>query len=314
VEKGKGGPKTNDGKGSSSQNAIKHGGRSKILRILAGEDPEEYERIKNGWRAEYGPQGHMQETLVGNLIESEWMLQRARRNRFNAEARAAGDEGREPYLWTAEESHQVELMQRYLTTAERSFYRAFNAMQGLRKDMMRDSSEVGRLELQNDHLSAENSQLRASQQDKPAAQGRSTKASSAKSKKPDKIEILDQWVEIEVIDGKTITTLYPSNEELLDEKARMAVPPTLVYRRLNFVDGVPPEYLWTTTDPVTVEFGGLATQRMRLDRWLELIETERASGTGHLQGCEIMPRPEERGDCECESCTRAKERIETEGK
>ena len=117
-----------------------------------------------------------------------------------------------------------------------------------------------------------------------------------------------------MIDGKTVTTLYPSNEELLEEKERMSVPPTLVYRRLNFVDGVPPEYLWTTNDPVTVEYGGLATQRIRLETWLELIEIEKASETGHLQGCEIMPRPEERGGCECESCTRAKARIAATGR
>jgi hypothetical protein len=98
-----GGPKSTNGKQASSQNATKHGGRSKIMRILPDEDPEEYERVKNGWNAEYEPEGHMEETLANNLIESEWMLLRARRNRFNAEARAVG-EGKEPHEWTAEDS------------------------------------------------------------------------------------------------------------------------------------------------------------------------------------------------------------------
>ncbi len=127
-----GGPKSTIGKQASSQNATKHGGRATVIRILPGEDPEEFERVKNGWLTEYEPEGHMEETLANNLIESEWLLLRARRNRFNAEARAVG-EGKEPHEWTAEDNHQVELMQRYLTTAERSFYRAFNAMQGLRR-------------------------------------------------------------------------------------------------------------------------------------------------------------------------------------
>ncbi len=83
------------------------------------------------------PKGTWRKRSPGNLIDSEWLLLRARRNRFNAEARAVG-EGKEPHEWTAEDNHQVELMQRYLTTAERSFYRAFNAMQGLRKDIMRE--------------------------------------------------------------------------------------------------------------------------------------------------------------------------------
>ncbi len=136
-----GGPKSTTGKQKSSQNATKHGGRSQTIRILPDEDPEEFERVKNGWLSEYEPEGHMEETLAGNLIDSEWLLLRARRNRFNAEARAVG-EGKEPHEWTAEDNHQIELMQRYLTTAERSFYRAFNAMQGLRKDIMREKRDA----------------------------------------------------------------------------------------------------------------------------------------------------------------------------
>jgi hypothetical protein len=155
---------------------------------------------------------------------------------------------------------------------------------------------------------AKNAKLERNQA--PPAQAKVQKT----SKKQDKIQIMDQWVEIEMVDGKTITTLYPSNEELWEEGRAMIPPPTLVYRRLNFVDGVPPEYLWTTNDPVTIEFGGMATQRIRLETWLALIEKEKASGTGHLQGCEIMPRPEERGGCDCESCTRAKARIAAQGR
>ena len=293
-----------------------------MMRILPGEDPAEYERVKNGWLAEYGPEGHMEETLANNLIDSEWMLLRARRNRFNAEARAVG-QGKEPHEWTAEDSHQIELMQRYLTTAERSFYRAFNAMQGLRKNSMRKDNRIINMELIIETVEAQRdmANVRIQELERSLAQAQArraeasvAKASNGKPKKPGKIEILDQWVDIEMIDGKTVTTLYPSNEELLEEKKRMTVPPTLVYRRLNFVDGVPPEYRWTTEDPVTIEFGGMATQRIRLETWLELIGMEKASGTGHLHGCEIMPRPEERGGCDCESCTRAKARIAAEGR
>jgi len=162
-----GGPRSRDGKERSSQNSIKHGGRSKIVRILPGEDPEDYERVKNGWLAEYEPEGHMEITLVSNLIESEWLLLRARRNRLNAEARAAGEEGKEPHEWTPEDAHQVELMQRYLTTAERSFYRAFNAIQGLRKDILRNEREACKLQAEQESLKA---RLRQLQGDQPPAQ------------------------------------------------------------------------------------------------------------------------------------------------
>ena len=87
------------------------------------------------------------------------MLERARRNRWNAEARAAGENGKEPHDWTPEEAHQVELMQRYLTTAERSFYRAWNAVQGLRKDIVKDRREARNLEAKLEQANARLRQL-----------------------------------------------------------------------------------------------------------------------------------------------------------
>ncbi len=123
-------------------------------------------------------------------------------------------------------------------------------------------------------------------------------------KKRKKTPILDQWIEIEIQDGKTVTTLYPPNEQLIKQGQGMLPPPEMVYRRLHFVHGVPAEYNWTTDDPVTRERGGMGTQRMMVDTWLELIEREKASGTGHVGPCGgNLPRPESRGGCDCEVCS-----------
>ena len=73
------------------------------------------------------------------------------------------------------------------------------------------------------------------------------------------------WIDIEVVEGEMVVSYYPPNEELLDKGKRMAPPPTMVYRRFHFVDHVPPEYAWTTSDPETMKFGGLGIQRMSLD-------------------------------------------------
>lgn len=71
------------------------------------------------------------------------------------------------------------------------------------------------------------------------------------------------------------------------------------------MDGVPEEYAWTTGEESIRVSGGLGIQRMPVDRWLELIETEKARGTGHLLPCGgNLPRPEERGGCECGVCSR----------
>ncbi|MBV9302561.1 MAG: hypothetical protein JOY62_16655 [Acidobacteriaceae bacterium] len=125
-------------------------------------------------------------------------------------------------------------------------------------------------------------------------------------KKSRKLVILNQWIEIEVEDGQTITTLYPSNEQLIKEGKAMLPPPDLVYRRLNFSTCVPPEYRWATRNPEAWERGGTGIQRMTVDTWLKVIEQEKALGTGHVgpTGAGTLPRPAEHGECECEVCRR----------
>jgi hypothetical protein len=52
-----------------------------------------------------------------------------------------------------------------------------------------------------------------------------------------------------------------------------------------------------------------------LDQWVSAANAgvPQAQLRGR-QGCEIMARPEERGGCDCESCTRAKARIAAQGR
>ena len=111
----------------------------------------------------------------------------------------------------------------------------------------------------------------------------------------------------------SVTRLYPSNEELIQEGQAMEQAPDLVYRRLNFPQGIPAGYRWTAdADAPQVELGGMGTQRMTVDTWLEVIEREEASGTGHVgpTGVGNLPRPKERGGCDCEACARNREVME----
>ena len=51
-----------------------------------------------------------------------------------------------------------------------------------------------------------------------------------------------------VVDGVTTTLHAPTNEELREKalaSEENGVTPQMVYRRMNFPDGVPPEYAWT---------------------------------------------------------------------
>jgi hypothetical protein len=126
-------------------------------------------------------------------------------------------------------------------------------------------------------------------------------------KKQKKIVRLEQWVEVRIIDGKTVTQLYPSNEKLIKDGQKMWPAPEFVYRRLNFPDGIPPEYLWTMIDPTPEQLkrGGCGIQRMTVDTWLDVIEQEKLRDDGHIgpTGVGNLPRAQETGGCNCPTCT-----------
>jgi hypothetical protein len=270
--------------------------------ILPDETQEDYDLVRRYWVTEFEPDGYMEERLVEILIENDWGLKRAVRRLNQAEA--------------AGQDIQPRLRNKY--SAERAFYRSLNALQQLRKDLMRlEDKHSKRLEKENQQLREELERRPPAPPERtPVRQGEKSKADAPKtlaqqtfrgqnhSKKQKKIPILDQWVEIEIVDGKTVTTLYPPNTELIKEGQTMLPPPEMVYRRLHFVGPVPPEYYWTTDDGQKRAIGGMGIQRMTVDTWLEVIEREEANGTGHIGPCGgNLPRPEERGGCDCEVCT-----------
>ncbi|MBV8553190.1 MAG: hypothetical protein JOY54_17980 [Acidobacteriaceae bacterium] len=325
-----GGPKSESGKAKSSRNSIQHGVLAKNTIILPGESREEYDEIFFGWWNEYEPEGYAEERLVKLLISNDWFLKRAMRKLEEAEAAVLGrDAG--PQDWSEAERAHLQCMQRYKTAAERAFYRSLNAVQGLRKDRIWMVDKIGKMRDESCDQRAKIRELewklaQAEQSAKPDQRAAvpfnpmlknpfaEAEAKTAAqqlfqgqlhAKKQRKIPILNQWIEIEVRDGKTVTTYYPPNEELIKDGQAMAPPPELVYRRLCFVNGVPEEYAWTTNDPVVRESGGMGIQRMDVDTWLEVIEKEKAGGTGHVgpTGHGNLPRPMERGGCDCEVCS-----------
>jgi hypothetical protein len=137
----------------------------------------------------------------------------------------------------------------------------------------------------------------------------------ANARKPkSKIIKHEQWIEIEWIDGKSVTTFYPPNEEF--ERLRLAKEPqpTLIYRRLNFVGGVPGEYSWTAPPtPESATYGGHCLIRLTVNDWIDVMETERLRGCDRvLQPRAMQPRPEEYGPCPCPRCSQREQRWEAE--
>ena len=128
------GPTTPEGKERSARNATTHGVRAKNTLILPDETQEEFDRVKAGWMAEYGPHGYAEERLVEEVYLNDWFLKRAMRRLQEAEAKLLEhiDDSEEEL---ARYEKRVDLMLRYKTTQERSFHRALGAVQAFRRDL-----------------------------------------------------------------------------------------------------------------------------------------------------------------------------------
>ena len=168
---------------------------------LPDEYRQRYKAIAAGWRAEFEPQGYQETRLVDILIQNDWLLQQSDHRLLEAEAALCNGSGDE---------EEIEAKQRRKAAAERSFYRAWNALQGLRKELMRYESimskkdqEIARLQakLEKQGESQEpQAKARPEKKNAPAVQ-KETKAQRLfqgqnAPKKQRKIQVLKQWVEV----------------------------------------------------------------------------------------------------------------------
>jgi hypothetical protein len=113
----------------------------------------------------------------------------------------------------------------------------------------------------------------------------------------------EQWIEIERREGKTVTLFYPPNDEFEELRLKMDPPPDMIYRRLNFIHGVPPEYLWIGPTLEFQEYGGLFLQRITVAEWPEIFLLEKLNGNKFVISARFpQPRPEVLGPCPCPHC------------
>lgn len=292
------GPKTAAGKARSSQNSTKHGCCSKKA-LIQGESAEEYDELREDWLDDYRPKGKSVHMLVEQAAEAQWVLRR-NLNRYNDAEESLQEKS--ALEWTDEEHKKIERFTRYRTTAERSFTRAVNTLEQAwtrRRKRVEERAEAAEAEVRK--------------------VGKAEPEQAVEPAKPKAIHVLDQWADVVREDGKTVTRLEPSNEQLLEDRAMMKPPPEQVCRRFQFPDGIPDEYGWcfeTEEQRVKVKWG---VQQMTMETWLAAIEREQAMGTGHLGDTgEDLPKPQRVG-CWCKVCARnteiSRRRVrEAEGK
>ena len=177
---------------------------------LPDEYRQRYEAIAAGWRAEFEPAGYQETRLVDILIQNDWLLvsgppvdalalptriQQNEQRLLEAEAllcNGAGDE------------QEMEAKQRRKAAAERSFYRVWNALQGLRKELMRNEWMLAKMEhklfqseQENTKLRAENDVLRKEQESPPQAKARSAKKNGSAGQNETKAQRLFQGQKLE---------------------------------------------------------------------------------------------------------------------
>jgi len=113
------GPRTIEGKITSSGNSLKHGLASGRV-IIPGEDPAEFEALMQSLLAEHAPVTETEGLLVQQMAQSWWLMQRAIRIQSQA------------LTETCVDTHKLALFLRYQTTHERAFYKALNTLTKLK--------------------------------------------------------------------------------------------------------------------------------------------------------------------------------------
>ncbi len=280
------GPRTPEGKASSSMNRLTHGCRSETL-VLPFEDPAEFEFTIQSWMQAYNPQAHTPfgggcarldedhrpfagrcarldedptaATLLYETAKAHWFFQRNQKRLHQIEVRLPSD----AWLWTEENIKLFNNFSRYKTAAERSFYRAFNNLEAYYK---RQAD-------------------RAAQQEKAQTQMAKIELEWLKKKQEHAARemLAMQYVDVMGNDCDTTTTWLPTNETILKMVENTGKTPAFVNRYLFFLNGVPPEYEWTNPNHIQRTEPAIGLQRMLYSDWLALVDQEKA---GH----HIQPR------------------------
>ncbi|HYI92156.1 MAG TPA: hypothetical protein VEX68_01305 [Bryobacteraceae bacterium] len=137
------GPQTIEGKQQTRYNATRHGLSGKRV-VVDGEDPKRYEALLRDLIDAYQPANAAELTLVEDIAQNFWRLQRARA----IEAETFNMWGSEPVTAMNNEPLQFERIQRYMTTIERAYHRAIDQLQETQKlrakqEASRPATELG---------------------------------------------------------------------------------------------------------------------------------------------------------------------------
>ena len=253
-------------------NRLTHGCRSERT-VLPFEDPAEWEFTLQSWTSAYNPEAHRPSggrcarldedptaaTLVFETARAHWIFQRNQQRLDETESGLPPD----ALEWTEYHIKRYNNFSRYKTTAERSFYRAFNNLEAFYKRQADKAAaaEKARAQMAKIHI-----------------QWLKKKAEAAASNL-----CALQWVRVVANQqGECITAYGPTNEQLVARAADSGQPPEFVTRIISFVNGVPPAYEWAYPNDIQRYEQTIGMQQFTYSGWLQQIEAEKVAGTGHV--------------------------------
>jgi hypothetical protein len=128
------GPRTEEGKRQSSQNARTHGLTAQHP-VIPDEDRAAFDELRAQLLAETKPQGTLQQIIFEELVHSAWNLGRVRA--MEAELNASAPDALlidDPHLKADGPTAKLERLARHHTRIERAFFRSLRELKALQTD------------------------------------------------------------------------------------------------------------------------------------------------------------------------------------
>jgi len=290
------GPISPEGKSRSSDNAITHGGTSQKL-IVAGERQEDFTKLLTGLLAEFNPETPSARSLVEDFAHAQWFLWRRIRAQNSAE-HALYETQPDPALWSGASFHTLTNMERYRTTAERAFQRAFRNLEHLQYAQLSQSNREQRQQNFETRLSLDRERIALQKERHSLAVARDTRqAEAAEARTAEKeqadydeacgnfdVPTITQNVKVRKTPDGAVTEFDPSNKiiraDLLGDAYRF--PFQSVCREYLFENGIPEAYWWDEECESHAHWARhTLTQTLTRDTWLKMADQEKQNADGH---------------------------------
>jgi hypothetical protein len=139
------GPKTEEGKARSAQNALKHGMRAQKYLVLPDEDAAEFAALEAALVEELAPTGALQMVLARRVAVAAWRLARADRMEIELFAERSWGADANPGLALIRDGNgtrSFETLLRYRGAAMAEFWRALRTLKALQAEQAATGSTL----------------------------------------------------------------------------------------------------------------------------------------------------------------------------